>query len=193
MFLPDYIEAGFDHASVRGGEEMVPIVRNKNVIYAARDEGQETGGLPHPLYIFSAITVIAITLSVLDLRRRKLSTWFDVLLFGCAGAVGLLLFFLWFFTDHKAAARNMNLLWAFPAHLIAVVAFLKNPRWLKTYFLYTFILCLLLLTTWALLPQQLHYALVPLVVALGLRSYVQFRVRIIEKAKAQVARKKQTA
>jgi hypothetical protein len=193
MFLPDYIEAGFDHASVRAGEKMVPIVQGKNVIYAAREEDQEGGGLPHPLYIFSGFTVLAIMLSLFDLRRRKLSDWFDALLFGSAGAVGLLLFFLWFFTDHNAAARNMNLLWAFPGHLIAVVAFLKNPRWLKNYFLSTFILCLLLLTTWALLPQQLHYALVPLVIALGLRSYVQFRVRMIEKAPVQVARKKQTA
>jgi hypothetical protein len=193
MFLPDYIESGFDHATIRAGGEMVSIVREKNVIYATRDQDQEAGALPHPLYIFSAFAALAVILSLLDLRRRKLSTWFDALLFGSAGAIGLLLFFLWFFTDHNAAARNMNILWAFPAHLVAAIAFLKNPRWLKNYFLFAFILCLVLLACWAILPQQLHYALVPLVVALGLRSYVQFRMRMMNTVPVATSRKKQTA
>jgi hypothetical protein len=176
MFLPDYIESAFDHATIISAGKKKALVESKFILYEARPQDEEPG-LPHPLVVFTSLAVIAITLSIIDLRRKKISFWFDVLIFGVAGAIGFLLFFLWFFTDHNAAARNMNLLWAFPFHLIAVVAFLKNPKWLKSYFLFAMILSTALLITWYILPQLMHYALIPFVATLAFRSYVEFRLR----------------
>ncbi|MEO7990463.1 MAG: DUF4105 domain-containing protein [Chryseolinea sp.] len=175
MFLPDYVESGFDHASIKNEAGTVPLVKGKISIYEPRDEIVK--GPPHPLYVFSAFAVIVIALSVWDVRRMKTSTWFDVILFGIVGLVGLLLFCLWFLTDHRAAARNMNLLWALPTHLIVVFAFIKNPKWLTNYFLVISILTVLLLGTWFFLPQKMNVSLMPLVVALLARAFAQFKVR----------------
>lgn len=176
MFLPDYVESGFDHASVKKDNITTPLVLKKEIVYESHDQEEETS-FPHPLYVFGALGVIAIALSVFDLKRQKLSNWFDAALFGTAGLIGVLLCLLWFFTDHKAAANNFNILWALPTHLIAIAVFRKKPSWLKTYFLIAAIVHTLLLITWKLLPQQLNISLIPVVVAMLFREFTQYRVR----------------
>jgi hypothetical protein len=93
--------------------------------------------------------------------------------FGVTGLVGLLLFLLWVATDHKAAANNMNVLWAIPTNLIAAFLIFKPREWVKKYFLIVFAIQVLLLISWAWLPQTLHYSLIPLVAVLALRAYIQ--------------------
>jgi len=176
MFLPDYIESGFDHAMIKQNGETIPLVKEKVIVYEARDE-EIPGGLPHPLYVFGLVALVCIAISLWDFKRKKLSNALDVILFGSTGLVGVLLFFLWFFTDHNASANNFNLLWALPTHLIALLVFVKKPSWLEKYFLaIAFIQGLLLLTWWAL-PQQLNTALIPIVIALLIRSAMQYYLR----------------
>src|SRR5690606_6101372 len=175
MFLPDYVEAGFDNATVLHDGIPVQLVKEKKINYETREEEEEVkNSLPHPLLIFSILAVFAIALSFYDIRKNKISTWFDVILYSVTGAIGILLFTLWLFTDHAAAARNLNILWALPTHLIAVFAFIKNPRWLKYYFGVIIILSVLLLIGWPFLPQQLHYTLIPVVATIGVRAFVQY-------------------
>lgn len=175
MFLPAYIESGFDHATIMNDSATVPLVASKNVIYESKPF--ETSHLPHPIYVFSIIALISLILSGRDFRRQELSTWFDTLLFGLAGLIGIVLFLLWFATDHKASANNLNVLWAIPTHLIAVIAFVAQPRWLKGYFLFTAISQLALLGAWFFLPQQLNPALIPVAAALMIRAYIQYVLR----------------
>jgi hypothetical protein len=175
MFLPAYIESGFDHATIRNDSATVPLVSEKRIVYESVPT--KASGPPHPLYVFCAIALLAFILSGRDFSKQLLSTWFDVLLFGITGLVGIVLLLLWFFTDHKASANNLNILWAIPTHLIAVFAFFKQPRWLKTYFLLTAISQLALLGAWFFLPQKMNPALLPMVVALMIRAYLQYVLR----------------
>lgn len=176
MFLPDYIESGFDHAMISHQGSMVPLVKEKKVIYEARDE-ESSGGLPHPLYVSGSIALLAVVLTAWDFKRQKKSSWFDFILFSITGLIGILLLVLWFFTNHQAAAQNFNLLWAFPLHFIAALAMRRSPGWLEKYFLFTAILTAVTLSGWTVWPQRLHYALIPLVAALGVRAMVQFYFR----------------
>ena len=172
MFLPDYIESSFDRATINN----IPIVKEKISVYESGGEDYPRS-LFHPLNVFILIAVIALAISVWDFKRKKLSTWFDAILFSTTGAIGLLLFLLWVATDHGAAARNFNLLWALPTNLVAAFAFYKSPKWLKKYFLVTAVISALTLVSWPLLPQKLNYFLVPLVIALLIRSLAQYRLR----------------
>lgn len=176
MFLPDYVESGFDHATITTNGVAEPIVSKKNIVYEVRPM-EEEDGLPHPLYFTCALALVAALLTWWDLRRRNISAWFDAVLFGAAGLVGVLLFFLWFFTDHDASAGNLNVLWAFPLHLVAVVCFFKNPAWLRPYFLFALILCAATIILWGTLPQDLNETLLPVVMAMGMRSFAQYYVR----------------
>ncbi len=176
MFLPDYIESGFEHAFIKQDGKNMPLVKENVKIYEPRDEEVE-GGLPHPLYVFAFIALLCLGISVWDFKRNKIFKVLDVILFGSVGLVGFVLFFLWFFTDHKASAYNFNLAWALPTHFIAVLAFIKKPTWLTQYFLITACIMGLLLLTWWILPQQLNTSLIPLVIALLIRASLQYVLR----------------
>ncbi len=172
MFL-HYVESGFDHATIKQNGSTGPLVKEKRTTYETRPE-EIPRTIPHPLYVFSFVALFALVLTIRDFKRKKISTWFDMILFATVGLTGVLLLFLWFFTDHKASAKNFNLLWAVPTHLIAAVALMNSSAWLKRYFLCTAVLAIITLLSWPVLPQMLHYALIPLAATLGMRGFAQF-------------------
>ena len=171
MFLPDYVESGFDHAFINEK----PLVKEKRIVYESRPEVFRNSFF-QPLYLFSIFAFLTIGITLYDFKRNKIAKWFDVILFGGIGAVGLLLFLLWVATDHRAAANNMNLAWALPSHLIVAFALFKKRNWVKKYFVGIMVLNILLLASWAWLPQMLHYTLIPVVLALSIRSFAQYRL-----------------
>ena len=176
MFLPEYVESGFAHAYIIRGGVREPLVKETNIIYAPTPELHSFNPF-HPLVVFFVFLLLTLFISYRDLKRKKLSMRFDAALFGITGVVGILLLLLWVATSHQASARNMNLLWALPTHLVAVIAFYRQPRWLARYFLVVVALSLLLLISWSFLPQKLHYSLIPLVAAMGVRAFIQVRIR----------------
>ncbi len=174
MFLPDYIESSFDRVTLSGS----PIVREKISVYESISEI-----IPfhwyHPWIVFGLLFLLAAIISYRDWQRQKLSKWFDVTLFGAAGIVGLLLFILWVATDHKAAANNFNLAWAFPLHLVGAIGLLKrtSPKWISGYFTFAAIISALLLGFWTLLPQALNPFLLPVIFIILMRSLVIIKVQ----------------
>jgi hypothetical protein len=172
MFLPDYVESGFAHATLNNK----PIVKERIPVYESYVE-EVPFSFTHPFIVLGALFLTGATISVRDIKRKKISTWFDVILFGGIGLIGWLLLLLWVATDHQAAANNFNLLWALPTHFIAVIAFIKSPGWLKKYFFATTVLQVLLLISWAWLPQALNVFLLPVVLLLLIRAYIQFKLR----------------
>lgn len=169
MYLPDYIESGFDHATLNNK----PVIKNKIIAYQSMPE-ETPSRILHPWAIFGLLLVVTAALSLYDWKRKKLSKWFDITLFSIVGWVGVLLLLLWIATDHQAAARNFNLLWAFPLHAIAAIVLIKkgSQPLLSKYFLGTAILLVATLVFWFFLPQQLNVFLLPVVVALLIRSWM---------------------
>jgi len=109
-----------------------------------------------------------------DRQRKKLSKWLDVVLFFGVGVIGVLLLILWTLTDHHAAAKNFNLLWAVPTHAVIAVILIRKrrPNWIKKYFLVTAILTVGLLGFWYVLPQALNVFLIPVVGIILLRALI---------------------
>jgi hypothetical protein len=176
MFLPDYVESGFAHATILQGDKTVPLVKRRISTYESQPE-KFSKGVFQPFYVFSVFFILALLLSYRDYKRMKLTHAFDVTFFSILGILGLSLLLLWTATDHNDSANNMNILWALPTHLIAVVAFIRQPKWLEKYFLVVAIITASLLIVWPVLPQQLHFALIPIVLTIALRAGVQYWIR----------------
>lgn len=176
VFLPDYLESFVDHMQVKSDSGMVAMVKEKRIGNPQTVEGWDS--LIHPWIGFSGLLVVIGVISFFDWRRKKLSRWFDVILFAIVGLVGLLLFVLWMFTDHHDAARNFNLLWAFPFHLIASIMFFskRSKNLLSRYFLFCAIILLCTLVFWWALPQELNVYLIPVVIGLGIRCVVNWKL-----------------
>ncbi|QSE99346.1 DUF4105 domain-containing protein [Fulvivirga lutea] len=176
MFLPDYIESAFNNATIESDSGKLPLVKETIVTYESKPETFEISFF-NPLNVFSILFGAILLTTVLGWKRGKHIKLIDVSLFGIIGLVGLLLFVLWVATDHNAAARNMNILWALPFHLIAAVLLARSnpPKWLKHYFLGYSILGVILVLTWNFLPQQMHYSLIPIVLILVVRSLFNYK------------------
>lgn len=170
MFLPDYIESAFDNASLKNDSTTSPLVKTSRSTFESLTKVSSTTFFT-PTIVFYTLLFIIFLISVYDYKRRRLSKWLDVSIFGIVGLLGLFLFLLWTITDHHAAARNMNLLWAVPTHLVVVFFLLRKnpPAWIRVYFLITLILYILVILTWNWLPQLLVTSLIPLVIGLMLR------------------------
>ncbi len=174
MFIPDYIELFFSHAAIQKGDSLIPLVAH-TVITNAPGAQEIKRTAPHPWIAFGGVLLVIIGISYRDYKRKKTSRWLDVALLGITGLLGLLLFLLWVATDHKAAAGNLNLLWALPTNVLAIVLlFVKRKEWIKKYYGFVSVLTLLLLITWPLLPQQINVFLVPVVVALLVRYVLNY-------------------
>ena len=173
MFLPDYVESSFVNCGIRDRDILVPIVSDRIVVFEGRPVEIETSFF-HPWIVFGALLLLAVVLTYRDWKRKKLSKWFDIILFLVVGLIGLLLLLLWIATDHKAAANNFNLLWAFPFHLIVAFLLIKRSavKWLAGYFKATGIVLALTLLLWPFLPQQLNVFLLPVAAAMTIRAFL---------------------
>jgi Domain of unknown function (DUF4105) len=171
MFLPDSLESGFDRAMIKSDSAWIGLVREKIIV---SDSKQEKSGFSilHPWLVFGSISLILIAFSYFDWKKRKATAWVDRIISIVTGAIGLLLVLLWTATSHKAAANNLNVLWALPTNLI--FPFITKFR--KRYFLFAASLTGGLLLSWFLLPQQLHVFLIPLVVGFGARYWVNYKL-----------------
>lgn len=169
MFMPDYVESGFNHATLNG----TPIVRKTVSVYESTPQAVSFS-IFHPWIVFGLLLLIVVVLTIRDWKRKRLTKWFDVTLFSVVGLIGLLLFVLWVATDHHAAAKNWNLLWAFPLHVF-VAPFVFGKKYspiIKRYFLVTTIVLVGTLALWIFLPQQLNVFLIPVVAALATRAFL---------------------
>jgi hypothetical protein len=171
MFLPDSLESGFDRAKVKTDSTWAPLVAAKLNVYESTPS-QNSFSIFHPWIVFGLISFALIGVSFSDWQQKKLSRWVDKIVFISTGSVGVLLMILWLATSHKAAANNMNILWALPVNLV----FPFVPKLKKPYFLAISLLTGLLLLTWSLLPQQLNEFLIPLVLAFGIRYWINYKL-----------------
>jgi len=173
MFLPDYIESSFINCGINDKDILVPIVKERISVFEGRPFEAEKS-LFHPWTVFGVLLIIASLLSYKDWKKKKLSKWFDTILFLTVGLIGLLLLLLWIATDHKAAANNFNLLWAFPLNIIGAILLWKERlvKWLPTYFKVIGFTLATTLIVWPMIPQQLNVFLLPIVATLMIRSFL---------------------
>lgn len=177
MFLPDHMMTLYEHADFRAGESLAEFTPGSRVIL----QGEELprAFLRHsPLWLFILVLMGTIILSHFNLQSRKFTWWYDRVLFGSVGLLGLLIVFLWFFTDHVVTAWNLNIIWAHPLHffIIFFLSWKKNFRLINYYFMANLVILILLIFSWPLLPQPLPWMIMPLVMAMVVRSAVIIRM-----------------
>lgn len=169
MFLPEFFMKGLNNTKYQS----VPLVSNFKSILKGNEQ-QKPAWKYLPLLISSAVCLFIFFLSTLKTNlSRSIIKFVDALLLYITGIIGILLLFMWFFTDHVECKNNFNIAWALPTNFIVAFIAIKKPSWLSNYFFFTAILTALLLATWFWLPQQLNITLLPVILLL-LNRYVHF-------------------
>ncbi len=171
MFLPEYIFKSFEGGTIRRDTAEVPLVLRSELIFTPEEEEMQNGLLT-PLAVFTILFFIVGFITNKNFKTGKRSNWVDVVLFSFVGFIGWWVAFLWVGTEHLSKG-NLNILWAIPFHL-PIAFFIAKARlrvFMKTYFKIVAYWYCLLLIVWAFLPQPLGMPLVPLVLAMVLRSF----------------------
>lgn len=172
MFLPDYLMLGFDSARLNGS----PLVKSKQTVLPVDKPAAKENVLTRPIVVTSILMLLV--WAMMFTKRRWATTFlkiFDHIYFFLLGTMGILLLFMWFGTDHSVCANNYNLLWALPVHLPVVFVLNSRKKWVLWYFRIISIWYFILFFGWALLPQDMNSAIVPLVIIAFMRSVVRYR------------------
>ncbi len=118
--------------------------------------------------------LLAITLIVTwrDIRRMRVSRWFDTVLFGMFGLAGCMLTFLIFISVHEATSPNFLYMWLNPFCLIPVIfIWIKKCKKLVLCYHFTnFALVFAMAACWLWLPQSANTAFIPLILCDMTRS-----------------------
>ncbi len=183
MFLPDSLMKDFHYASI--GD--VPVASPDQELMPQEYE-PSVDVFFTPIVVMMMVLVLHILLSFIFWRKGVSLVLTDRILFFVIGMLGLLVVFLWFFTDHQATKWNLNLLWANPLYLI--LAFLpikvihgKFRKWIS-FFL---VILTATLVFWFVLPQRMHLAAIPLTLALILSMIKILRPLLLASVRSQAA------
>ncbi len=176
MFLPEYVFAAYENATIRRNDGEVPAVKAQTVLFES-DYHEIRHKRIRPWLIFSIVALLVSLLTCLDYVKKRRSRWLDFLLMFLTGVLGLVMIFLWFFTGHLTTPNNLNVLWAFFPNLFVAFLLLKKhpPAWVRSYVRFLVILLLATLFIWGLRIQVFAPALIPVMIFLAARYVFLWR------------------
>ncbi len=182
MYLPDYVYKAFESGTIFIKNQPEKLIQKENTILDFK-EILPKGDTISPFLIFSILLLIGLFITYKDYKSNTRTKWFDFLLFFITGIIGLLVVFLWFFTDHSTTPNNFNFLWAFAPNLIVAFYVLKNnpPNWVQKYILFLLILLIFIPVVWLAKIQLFAVSLLPVFILLILR-YLFLHKKIIVRA-----------
>ena len=180
QFLPTYMEQAFANATIVENGVSRPLVKQSRILLEYPKEETQPS-LANPFVVFWVLALLFVGLTFYGFKKGKLMKGLDLALFGTLGVLGLVVAFLWFFTDHTATIWNWNLLWAFPGHLVLVwgLFFRPNAAWLSPYLLFVMGATVLVLLFWMFGMQSFSPALIPILLLILLRANFLFYNRKI--------------
>ena len=143
----------------------------RNIIYSPGSEISYRENLPSPLLINIILSLIIVAITIFNFKSNKWNKSLDSLIFLISGSIGILIIYLWFFSNHFAGAQNFNFLWAFPLNFALIFAIYKNkiPNWSIGFIKLLIIMIIVLFLHWATGVQKYNLALLPIFVALLIR------------------------
>jgi len=183
MFIPSYFMADVDSAEIlRTDGTSVPLVRSTRHPLVAYDLAQpQTVDLP--MWTFVILLIIVITVSIYELKRRKTFKWIDIILSISVATAGLLVSFLYFFSEHPGVNSNILVILFNPLPLIAIPFLYKRHT---TYISYAFLLLFLFFCIAIIaVGQCLDYAIWPLALILLIRVIVNISLNRIKSLSLQ--------
>ncbi len=177
MYLPDYVYIAFKNAKKLKNSIDTPLVLKEQVILNFKEKTIQTKWY-NPFFVFSILLLLSIVITYSDQKRNKRSKFFDFLLFFMTGFLGVIICFLWFFTNHSTTPNNFNFLWAFfPNLFVSFILLKKNtPSWVIKYV--NLYLVLLLVTLFVSISgiQKFSFVLFPIISMLFMRSFYLHKI-----------------
>ena len=172
QFLPYYVMEAASNAKITNASTPKNLVKTNTHVFKATPKRLNPTFYTSPLFMMGLLGLLIIYITYKDYKRGVRSRYLDTTIFFVTGLIGLMLLLLWVATDHSTTANNYNLLWASPLSLFFIIAISKkNPKkWIRKYIFLQVLLLILLCMHWITGVQIFAYGLIPLLIALFVRS-----------------------
>ena len=170
MFLPEHVFTTLEKSTINHNGKTEPLISKTNTLLKA-DPVNKTDICTYlsPSLVFWLLFAVLALVTYYEILKRKHHAWIDRTLLTVVGLFGILFVFMWVGTEHTVTARNLNILWALPTHIVAAFGVKSiNSLW-KKYFLISAVITLAVLVLSPLLPQQFDVGDYPLMCILILR------------------------
>ncbi len=170
MFLPKYLYISFKNGVINRKGKSVSIVKKENSLLNYKENKPATA-IFSPIIIFSLLLILVLYITFRDIKKNKITKILDFLLFFTTGFTGLIVAFLWLFTDHKITPNNFNFLWAFAPNIIVAFFVLKNSQNIRIAIYIKLLILLLIVITvlWIFKTQSFPITSIPLLIMLFVR------------------------
>lgn len=135
-----------------------------------------------PVMFASMMLVIILLLSIYELFTLRHLRLLDTILFAVCGVLGVVIYFLLFFSEHPAVSANLNAMWLHPLWLLLIpfIWIRRGEKFLYCYHFINFAVLLLFFIAILFAQQVINSASILFVVILMLRSIVYLRVEYIK-------------
>jgi hypothetical protein len=125
LFLPKQLMETAASSGVRGQSRDAPFVQNSSVVFQA--EKKKPSALAITPLAVSLIVLIAALASLFPPVRKRMLV-FDCALFAVAIVAGACILMFWLAAGYSEVGFNLNLLWANPLALIALLISRRSPK-----------------------------------------------------------------
>lgn len=175
-FAPEILELLLDNATVSDSTGIqTALVRNTNIINAGNPEGATEPPTPWyltPMFVSLLLFLMTVFVTWHDIKSKRVTKWFDCMIFGIYGTTGCVLTFLIFVSVHEATSPNWLYLWLNPLCFIPAVAvwIKRSKKLLGVYHTANFMALFLLVTLLACGVQSGNPAFYPLILLTAIRS-----------------------
>lgn len=181
-FAPVILDNQLKNATVNGSR----LVTTSKAINDTNPDNAILGPTPWyatPMSAACLLLCLTVIITIRDLRNKRLTRWFDALLYTIFGIAGLLITFLVFISVHEATSPNILLLWLNPLCFIPVI-FIWINRYKIIFFSYqivNFVALIILALLWIIGIQYCNTAFIPLILCDAIRSmsYIYLTIKNI--------------
>ncbi|SNR15686.1 lipoprotein N-acyltransferase Lnb domain-containing protein [Tenacibaculum jejuense] len=170
MYLPEYLFSIFEKSTIVKKGENTTLIRDTKTLLDFKTKKSKADSIS-PFLVFTVLFFIILFISYNDIKRGKRSKILDFLVLFITGLVGVLIVFLWFFTNHSTAPNNFNFLWAFAPNLIIAFFITKDEikPWINKYLTILLVFLALIPLSHLFGVQKFTYPLYPLILLLVAR------------------------
>ena len=149
-----------------------PQIIESELVLESLEIKKESGlNLTSPMFVLFIISVLIVLITFRDFRNNNQTKGLDIFLILISSIIGLLISYLWFFSDHTAASQNYNILWASPLNILLFIDLFtsKKRNWILGYLKFMFLMLILMICHWILSVQTFNITLFSFIFALLIR------------------------
>ncbi|MFT5257085.1 MAG: hypothetical protein ACI9KF_000710 [Arenicella sp.] len=169
-YLPDYLFKTIKNGKIKRNNKVVDLVQREDVLLNFGEISNNIS-LFNPLAFFTSLLLTVLFITIKDIKNQKRTKWLDFTIFFVTGVIGLVLTYFWFFSSHKTAPNNFNILWAFLPNLLISFIITKTmaKKWFPKYLIILFVCLALLTILWILGLQVFPITAIPILLLLLIR------------------------